>query len=62
MGIHQAFKFRLYPNAAQRRALARQFGCSRIVYNTFLQQRTEYYATHKGDRIDRLLTLPLFGG
>jgi hypothetical protein len=35
MGIHQAFKFRLYPNADQRQALARQFGCSRFVYNSF---------------------------
>ena len=49
MGIHQAFKFRLYPNADQRQALARQFGCSRFVYNTFLQQRMEYYAAHKGE-------------
>ena len=49
MGIHQAFKFRLYPNADQRQALARQFGCSRFVYNSFLQQRMEYYATHKGE-------------
>jgi hypothetical protein len=27
MIINQAFKFRLYPNAEQRQALDRQFGC-----------------------------------
>src|SRR5271157_4591670 len=50
MGIHQAFKFRLYPNADQRQALARQFGCSRFIYNTFLQQRMDFYAEHKGEK------------
>jgi putative transposase len=49
MVIHQAFKFRLYPNAEQRQALARQFGCSRFVYNHFLRERMDFYAAHKGD-------------
>jgi len=50
MGIHQAFKFRLYPNADQRQALARQFGCSRFVYNTFLQQRMDFYAAREDEK------------
>ena len=64
MVIHQAFKFRLYPNAEQRQALAQQFGCSRFVYNHFLRERMDFYAAHKGEKkqgltyadITRLLT------
>ena len=37
MVIHQAFKFRLYPNVEQRIFLARQFGCARYVYNVTVQ-------------------------
>jgi putative transposase len=49
MIINQAFKFRLYPNVEQCQALARQFGCTRFVYNYFLRQRMDYYAAHKGE-------------
>jgi len=31
--VKQRFKYRFYPNAVQREALARQFGCCRVVYN-----------------------------
>lgn len=44
MLIHKAYKFRLYPNAEQREGLARQFGCSRFVYNHFLRLRIDHYA------------------
>jgi putative transposase len=50
MVIHQAFKFRLYPNVEQRTFLARQFGCVRYVYNHFLRQRIDFYAAHKGEQ------------
>ena len=50
MVIHQAFKFRLYPNVEQRIFLARQFGCARYVYNCFLRQRIDFYAAHKGEK------------
>jgi putative transposase len=50
MVIHQAFKFRLYPNAEQRHALACQFGCSRFVYNHFLAERMDFYAAHQGEK------------
>ena len=49
MILHKAFKFRLYPNLEQRQALERQFGCARFVFNTFLRERMEYYATHQGE-------------
>jgi transposase len=50
MIIHQAFKFRLYPNVEQRIFLARQFGCARYVYNCFLRQRIDFYTTHKDEK------------
>ena len=49
MLIRKAYKFRLYPNQEQQDSLARQFGCSRFVYNHFLRQRLGHYAaTGKG--------------
>ncbi|WP_119729104.1 RNA-guided endonuclease InsQ/TnpB family protein [Thermomonospora amylolytica] len=33
------YKFRLYPTAGQRKALARAFGCARVVYNDALRAR-----------------------
>lgn len=50
MVIHQALKFRFYPNAAQRQALARQFGRSRFVYTSFLRQRIDFYAARQGEK------------
>ena len=49
MIIHKSIKFRLYPNTEQRQALERQFGCACFVFNTFLRERMEYYAAHKGE-------------
>jgi putative transposase len=50
MIIHQAYKFRLYPNTEQRQALDRQFGCARFVYNYFLRQRMDHYTVHQGEK------------
>ena len=48
--INRTYKFRLYPNKAQTELLAKHFGCSRFVYNTFLNQRIEQYKlTGKSD-------------
>ncbi|GAA3784088.1 hypothetical protein GCM10022225_85080 [Plantactinospora mayteni] len=33
------YNYRLYPDAAQREALARSFGCARVVFNDGLRQR-----------------------
>ena len=41
--INRTYKFRLYPNKAQTDLLAKHFGCTRFVYNYFLNQRKEQY-------------------
>lgn len=41
--INRTYKFRLYPNREQTELLAKHFGCSRFVYNYFLNQRKEQY-------------------
>ena len=48
--INRTYRFRLYPNKAQTELLAKHFGCSRFVYNYFLNQRNEQYKlTGKSD-------------
>jgi putative transposase len=39
------YRYRLYPSPGQRRALARAFGCARVVYNDCLRLREECHAT-----------------
>ncbi len=41
--MEYAYKFRLYPTAAQREQMSRNFGCCRYVFNHFLAQRQEQY-------------------
>jgi putative transposase len=41
--VHRAYRFRLYPNEAQRVALARTFGCARYVYNWGLARKRDAY-------------------
>lgn len=38
-----SYKFRIYPNSEQRALIARTFGCTRFVYNHFLNLRKETY-------------------
>ena len=48
--INRTYRFRLYPNREQSELLAKHFGCSRFVYNYFLNQRKEQYrVTGKSD-------------
>lgn len=48
--INRTYKFRLYPTKAQTELLAKHFGCTRFVYNYFLNQRQEQYKlTGKSD-------------
>ena len=48
--INRTYKFRLYPNKRQIELLAKHFGCTRFVYNFFLDQRIEQYKlTGKSD-------------
>jgi putative transposase len=45
----KAVKFRIYPNTAQKEALAKSFGCARWLWNYSLNLMTETYCeTGKG--------------
>ena len=46
--IHKAFSFRLYPTQDQEKLFASHFGQARFVYNYFLRQRIDYYASNQG--------------
>ncbi|MGA5805470.1 RNA-guided endonuclease InsQ/TnpB family protein [Streptomyces cellulosae] len=55
------YSFRLYPSAGQRMALARAFGCARVVYNDALRVREEARSEglpfpRTGDLSKRLIT------
>jgi len=46
---HKAYKFRIYPNKEQETLIAKTIGCSRFVYNHFLNLWNEHYLrTGKG--------------
>ena len=42
--MHLRYNYRLYPSPGQRSALARAFGCARVVFNDGLRARQEAYA------------------
>lgn len=41
--MHLRYRYRLYPNRPQRQALARAFGCARLVYNDAVAARRDAY-------------------
>ena len=46
---HKAYEYRIYPNKEQEILIARTIGCSRFVYNHFLEMwNNEYEETCKG--------------
>ncbi len=45
--VIKTFKYRIYPNKEQQEILSKHFGCCRFIYNYFLNERKEYYLTHK---------------
>jgi putative transposase len=47
--VQVRYRYRIYPAAGQQQALARTFGCARVVYNDCLRLRDEAYAG--GERI-----------
>lgn len=56
------YSFRLYPDAGQRTALARAFGCARVVFNDAVRAREDARATGKafpkaGELSKKLITL-----
>lgn len=59
--VQLRYNFRLYPSASQRMALARAFGCARVVYNDALRVREEARSEglpfpRTGDLSKRLIT------
>jgi putative transposase len=44
IGVHLRYRYRLEPTAEQRRALARTFGCARVVYNDALRLREDAHS------------------
>ena len=45
--MNKTYKFRIYPTAEQETLLAKHFGCTRYVYNHFLNERKEQYQADK---------------
>ncbi|MDD4210601.1 MAG: helix-turn-helix domain-containing protein [Bacteroidales bacterium] len=45
--IHKTYRFRIFPNKEQEVLLNKHFGCSRFVYNYFLNERKEQYQKDK---------------
>lgn len=45
--MNKAYKFRLYPNAEQRKMLAKTFGCVRFIYNQMLADKIKHYESTK---------------
>lgn len=43
--MNRAYKFRIYPNKAQRIMFAKTFGCVRFIYNRMLADKIEHYKT-----------------
>ena len=47
MIINRAYKFRLYPNLEQMILINKTFGCSRLVYNHYLNKKQTLYKEEK---------------
>ena len=47
MLVHKAYKYRIYPNKAQRKLLSKTFGCVRFVWNYFLSMRIQEWQTER---------------
>ncbi len=45
--INKTYRFRIYPNKEQEVLLNKHFGCSRFIYNYFLNERKEQYRMYK---------------
>lgn len=45
--INKTYRFRIYPNNEQEMLLSKHFGCSRFVYNYFLNERKKQYLDNK---------------
>ena len=45
--MNKAYKFRIYPNAEQKVMFSKTFGCTRMVYNYYLEKRIKSYEEEK---------------
>lgn len=45
--VEKAFKYRIYPNKRQQELIQKTFGCTRFVYNYYLNKRKETYENDK---------------
>lgn len=43
----KAYKYRIYPNKKQQELIQKTFGCTRFVYNYYLNKRKEMYENDK---------------
>ena len=46
---NRAYKFRIYPNDAQKILFSRTFGCVRMVYNHWLDRKIRQYEENKAN-------------
>lgn len=47
MFVEKSFKYRIYPNTKQKELIQKTFGCTRFVYNYYLNKRKELYENDK---------------
>lgn len=45
--MNKAYKFRIYPTTEQEQLIQKTFGCSRYIYNYYLNKRVELYKSDK---------------
>ena len=45
--MNKAYKFRIYPNAEQKIMFSKTFGCTRMIYNYYLEKRIKVYEEEK---------------
>ena len=45
--MNKAYKFRIYPNTEQKVMFSKTFGCTRMVYNYYLEKRIKVYEEEK---------------
>ena len=44
---NKTYQFRIYPNAEQQQLLSKMFGCSRFVWNYFLNKEKEHFLNNQ---------------
>ena len=47
MLINKNYKFRLYPNYKEKELINKTFGCTRLVYNYYLDKKIKEYEANK---------------